>query len=183
MHHPGCNHLEPGSLKPGIDLANHIFSNRIGLDDGESSFDSHVNSFALKEICPDGKTAHFTPPKATKAAECLSACSAPTTTAATRCAATATVVVAASTTTTTTFAALALVLPLTGETVGADVTKRSFHRVGLARSCRAITVLAALWAGLSSTHARAGGGLNRIRYAHRVGPWAGIGLARTATSA
>ena len=96
--------------------------------------------------------------------------------------ATATVVASASPTATI-FAAFALVLPLTGETGGADVTKRSFHRVGLARSCRAVTALAAFWAVLSNTHAQAGGGLNRIRYANRVGPWAGIGLAPTATSA
>ncbi|NDE42334.1 MAG: hypothetical protein EB007_10280, partial [Betaproteobacteria bacterium] len=65
---------------------------------------------------PRWQDRHFTPPKAAKTAEGLSACSAPTTTAATRCAATATVVAAASATTTT-FAALALVLPLAGETV------------------------------------------------------------------
>jgi hypothetical protein len=52
MRHPGSHNSQACGLKSGVDLPDHVFGNRIGLDDGKCSFDSHEKSFALKNYLP-----------------------------------------------------------------------------------------------------------------------------------
>src|SRR5574337_253279 len=42
VDHAGSRDLQAGSLETGVDLADHILGDCIGLDDGKGTFDSHV---------------------------------------------------------------------------------------------------------------------------------------------
>jgi hypothetical protein len=39
--HLGGDHLQAIRLEAGVDLADHVFGNRVGLDDGKGAFDGH----------------------------------------------------------------------------------------------------------------------------------------------
>ncbi|MNT91803.1 hypothetical protein D3C72_2329600 [compost metagenome] len=43
VRHACGHHLEASCFKTSIDLTNDVLGDCVGLDDGESAFDSHVN--------------------------------------------------------------------------------------------------------------------------------------------
>ena len=45
MRHAGSDHFQSSTLETGINLTNHIFSNRVRFDDGERLFNSHKSLF------------------------------------------------------------------------------------------------------------------------------------------
>jgi hypothetical protein len=45
MHHAGGHDPQPRVLEAGVDLADHVARDRVGLDDGKRSFNCHAASF------------------------------------------------------------------------------------------------------------------------------------------
>jgi hypothetical protein len=43
LGHASGNNAQPGTLKTGVNLADYVFGNGIGFDDGKRAFDSHKN--------------------------------------------------------------------------------------------------------------------------------------------
>jgi hypothetical protein len=43
VHHLGGDDLQAGGLEASVDLADHVLGNGVGLDDGKSAFDGHLN--------------------------------------------------------------------------------------------------------------------------------------------
>jgi hypothetical protein len=44
VSHPGSDDLQASAFETGIDLADDVLGDGVGLDDGESALDSHVIS-------------------------------------------------------------------------------------------------------------------------------------------
>ena len=47
MRHFGSHHLQTGGFKTCVNLADDVFSDGVGLDDGKSPFDCHEFSLTL----------------------------------------------------------------------------------------------------------------------------------------
>jgi hypothetical protein len=59
VSHASGHYLEASSFKTGVNLADHVLGNCVGLDDGESTFDGHgvfPEWMLLKFFCPADKT-------------------------------------------------------------------------------------------------------------------------------
>ncbi|MPN54269.1 hypothetical protein SDC9_201939 [bioreactor metagenome] len=62
VHHLGGDDLQTGGFETGIDLADDVLRNCVGLDDGEGTFDSHDDYFLIRVtmgFCRKSKTVDF----------------------------------------------------------------------------------------------------------------------------
>ncbi|MNY42471.1 hypothetical protein D3C86_1773620 [compost metagenome] len=67
VDHAGSDDLQASAFEAGVDLADHVLGNCVGLDDGEGAFDSHLifledlKIFARKNKTPHSSDLRHTP--------------------------------------------------------------------------------------------------------------------------